>query len=84
MLSSLANHQDDTMIAYHAYFLDRGGHIFSGADFMADHDEAAKVYAAQTFRTGIGKGYEIWDDDHLVHVERYRPRNFGGCAPEEF
>ena len=59
------------MALYRAHFLDHGGNVFSAEDFHAEHDEAAKAYAAAVFQTTIGKGYEIWHGDRLVHAENF-------------
>lgn len=57
------------MPRYRAHFLTHRNDIFSVAHFEAEHDEAAIAHAAQVFRSRIGKGYEIWHDDRLVHEE---------------
>jgi hypothetical protein len=59
------------MALYRAHFLDHGGNVFSVEDFDAEHDEAAKTYAAEVFQSTIGKGYEIWHGDRLVHAENF-------------
>ena len=59
------------MASYRAHFLNHGGHVFSVEDFHAEHDEAAKAYAAEVFQSTIGKGYEIWQGDRLVHAEDF-------------
>jgi hypothetical protein len=59
------------MALYRAHFLTHGNDIFDVDHFDAEHDEAAINHAVQVFRSGIGKGYEIWHDDRLVHVEIY-------------
>jgi hypothetical protein len=59
------------MTLYRAHFLDHGGNVFSVEDFHAEHDEAAKSYAAEVFQSTIGKGYEIWQGDRLVHAEDF-------------
>ena len=59
------------MALYRARFLTHGDQVFHVDYFDAEHDEAAIAHAARVFRYGIGKGYEIWHDDRLVHVESY-------------
>ena len=59
------------MALYRALFLDHGGNIFSVEPFEAEHDQAAKDYAAEVFQSTIGKGFEIWRGDRLVHMEDY-------------
>ena len=62
------------MAPYRAQHLTHGDDIFSVDHFVAEHDRAAIEHAAKKLRSGIGKGYEIWQNDRLVHVERYRRR----------
>jgi hypothetical protein len=59
------------MASYRAHFVDHGGNVFSAEGFHAEHDEAAKAYAAEVFKSTIGKGYEIWQGDRLVHAENF-------------
>lgn len=59
------------MALYRAHFLNHGGHVFSVTHFDAEDDEEAKAYAAAAFESTVGKGYEIWQGDRLVHVEDY-------------
>jgi hypothetical protein len=59
------------MPPYRAHFLTHGDDIFSVEHFEADHDEAAVAFAGRAFRSNIGKGYEIWQDDRLIHVETF-------------
>ena len=61
-----------SMASYRAHFVTHGAEIFSVDHFEAEHDEQAKSHAANIFRSGIGKGYEIWHDERLVHVETYK------------
>jgi hypothetical protein len=42
------------------HFFHHNGCIFNVKEFEADHDEAAKAYAANVLRSSIGNGYEIW------------------------
>ena len=59
------------MALYCAHFLNHGGHIFSVTHFDAEDDEEAKAHAAKRFQSTIGKGYEIWHENRLVHAEDY-------------
>jgi hypothetical protein len=60
------------MAEYRVHFLNHGDRVYRVAHFDAPHDEAAKAHVAQQFRSGIGKGYEIWEGDRHVHTEVYR------------
>jgi len=62
------------MAPYRAQHVTHADYIFSVDHFVAEHDQAAIKHAAQVLRSGIGKGYEIWQGDRLVHVENYRLR----------
>ena len=54
---------------YSLFFHDHAGRVFSHADFSAiDNDDAINV-ARKLYRTGIGRGYEIWRTDHHIHTE---------------
>jgi glyoxylase-like metal-dependent hydrolase (beta-lactamase superfamily II) len=57
---------------YRAHFVNHADHIFGVSHFDAEHDEAAIAHARQVFRSGIGKGYEIWHEDRLVHKQTHR------------
>jgi hypothetical protein len=60
------------MVLYRAHFITHADRIFGVSHFDAEHDEAAIAHARQVFRSGIGKGYEIWLDDRLVHAETHK------------
>jgi len=45
--------------------------VFSSREINADDDNAARTRARTEFRSGIGKGYQIWDGDRLVHSQVY-------------
>ena len=60
------------MSKYRAHFLNHGNSVWRVEHFIAEYDGAAKLHAARNFRSGIGKGYEIWDGERLVHTEVYR------------
>ena len=57
---------------YRIHFLTHGHRAFRVDHFDAEHDEAAKAHASRHYRSGIGKGYEIWEGDRHVHTEVYR------------
>lgn len=60
------------MRKYRAHFLTHGDKVFGVAHFEATDDELAKVHASKTLSSGIGKGYQIWEDNRLVHTETYK------------
>ena len=60
------------MAAYRAHFVTHGDKIFSVDHYEAEDDEEARSHTAHVLRSGIGKGYEIWQDERLVHVETYK------------
>jgi hypothetical protein len=60
------------MPQYRVHFLNHADDVFGTDHFESEHDEAAIAYAATVCRSGIGKGYEIWQDDRYVHTEIYR------------
>jgi hypothetical protein len=54
---------------YSLFFHDHAGHVFSHADISAiDNDDAIDV-ARRLYRTGIGRGYEIWRTGRHIHTE---------------
>ena len=57
------------MPVYRAHFITHANEIFSVRHFDAEHDEAAIMHATEVFRSGIGKGYQVWQEDRLVHSE---------------
>lgn len=56
------------MVLYRALFVNHAGDVFSVADFEAEHDDAAILYAKRFYVCGIGKGFEIWQGDRLIHA----------------
>ena len=61
------------MSLYHVHFITHGDYIFGTTGFEAADDQAAIRQADKELRSGIGKGYEIWQGERLVHREIYRP-----------
>ena len=64
------------MALYQIHFLSHGHRIFSGELFVAETDESAIAHADAIYRTGIGRGFEIWRGDHHVHTEIYDGRSY--------
>lgn len=58
---------------YQAQFLTHGNRVFGREHFDAETDGHAIEHARQRYRSGIGKGYEIWDGDRHVHTEVFPP-----------
>lgn len=57
------------MAQYRLHFIDHGDNIFGSETLQAADDAHAIEHARARHRTGIGKGYEIWRDERLVHTE---------------
>jgi hypothetical protein len=62
---------------YHLHFKDHGGHIFAAESFEAESDQRAIEIAWHRYRTGIGSGYEIWQDAKHIHTQ------LNGQPPDE-
>ncbi len=60
------------MCSYRAHFLTHGDEIFGAAHFDAKDDEVAKAHVSKILSSGIGKGYQIWEENRLVHTEIYK------------
>jgi hypothetical protein len=60
------------MTKYRVKYLNHGNNVWRVENFVSLNDTAAKEHATCVYRSGIGKGYEIWDADRLVHTEVYR------------
>jgi hypothetical protein len=59
--------QSVPMPLYDCRFIDHGDNVYSRASFHADHDDAAVDYARTVYHHGIGKGFELWQGDRLIH-----------------
>ena len=57
------------MALYHIHFLDHADNIFGSEMFEAEHDKGAIERAQARYRSGIGKGYEIWQGNRQIHSE---------------
>lgn len=61
------------MMLYSLLFQDHAGRVFSNADFCAPNNGDAIDIARRLYRSGIGRGYEIWRAGRFVHTEITRP-----------
>jgi hypothetical protein len=52
---------------YQCLCVDHGDNVYSQANFHADCDDAAVDYARTVHNNGIGKGFELWQGDRLIH-----------------
>ena len=62
------------MSTYRVRFLNHGERVFATENFEAGSDQHAIELARSRYRTGIGKGYEIWRGDLHIHTE-IQPRS---------
>jgi len=60
------------MPCYRVRFLDHANRVFGTDEMECASDEDAVTRARQIHRHGIGKGYEIWEDERCVHIEPRR------------
>lgn len=61
------------MAPYEARFITHGGRVFGTERFEAPSDEDAIAHAARVFvASAIGKGYQIWNKDRLIHTVLFR------------
>lgn len=59
------------MALYRIHFVDHGGNVRSTRHVEHDTDEAA-IEAAHSLNvlSSVGAGFEVWDDERLVHQHR--------------
>ncbi len=57
------------MTRYDIRFLNHARSIYGRDEMLCACDEDVIERARQLHRHGIGKGYEIWDGERLVHTE---------------
>ena len=55
------------MMQYQCRFLTHSNEVFSRVVFDANSDEEAIRRALTVYRNGVGKGFELWTADHLLH-----------------
>jgi hypothetical protein len=59
------------MARYLCMFVDHADEVF-GSEFVdAEGDDEAIGQALSIYSNGIGKGYEIWRGDQLVHTHTH-------------
>jgi hypothetical protein len=64
---------DSGLKHYVIIFTDHAGAQYGSDLLTALGDEAAIQQARTHYSMGIGAGYQIWQDDRLVHTERFGP-----------
>ncbi|HML11071.1 MAG TPA: hypothetical protein VK432_09435 [Stellaceae bacterium] len=64
------------MAPYRVHFLDHGGNVYAIHHVEHDHDEDA-IGAAHRLNVlpHLGSGFEVWEDDRLVHRHSNRDKN---------
>jgi len=55
---------------YRVHFVDHGDNIYSTDYVETDQDEKAVAVARRLNVPSIGAGFEVWDDERLVHRQR--------------
>jgi hypothetical protein len=58
------------MARYRVHFVDHGDNIYLTEHREHDSDEAAIDSAHRMHARSIGGGFEVWQDDRLVHRHR--------------
>ena len=58
------------MAIYHVHFVDHGDNIYLTRHIEHADDEAAIDAAHRINARSIGAGFEVWEDDRLVHRHR--------------
>ena len=58
------------MPLYRVHFVDHGGRVFGADEMECEHDAEAIERAREIHRHGIGMGYEIWQAERRIHIER--------------
>jgi hypothetical protein len=59
------------MARYRVHFITHADDIFGTEFFDSESDELAKAYSCSIYRSGVGKGFELWQDHRHVHTEIY-------------
>ena len=59
------------MPLYRVHFLDYGDNIYA-TDYVVHDDDDAAIAAAHRLNVlpDLGSGFEVWDDERLVHRHR--------------
>ncbi|HTW54047.1 MAG TPA: hypothetical protein VME45_19325 [Stellaceae bacterium] len=59
------------MARYRVHFMDHGENIYATHQVERSNDEAAVAAAHQpNVMPQLGAGFEVWEDDRLVHQHR--------------
>jgi hypothetical protein len=58
------------MAFYHVHFVDHADEIYATHYLSHDTDEEAIQAALNINVPSVGAGFEVWDDDRLVHRHR--------------
>ena len=60
------------MMLYEARFITHGDRVFGTERFEAQSDAHAIERSRGLFTSSIGKGFQLWQEDRLVHTELFR------------
>lgn len=58
------------MQIYRVHFVDHGGNVYSTERIENDSDEEAIKAAHRLDVPSIGAGFDVWEDERLVHRHR--------------
>jgi hypothetical protein len=58
------------MALYRLHFVDHGGNVYATEYLEHDDDESAIESAHRMNVPSIGAGFDLWDDERLVHRHR--------------
>ena len=62
------------MASYSVHFFDNGDRVFDAVEIDRDTDEAAIKEAHRIDVPSIGAGFDVWNENRLVHRHRGRRR----------
>jgi len=58
------------MVLYRLHFVDHGQHVYATYYLTHDNDDEAIEAAHRMNVPAIGAGFDVWDDERLVHRHR--------------
>jgi len=58
------------MALYRVHFVDHGENVYATHYVDHDKDEDAIEAAHRIYVRGIGAGFDVWEDERLVHQHR--------------
>jgi hypothetical protein len=58
------------MALYRLHFVDHGEHVYATCYSAHDSDDEAIAAAHRMDVPAIGAGFDVWDDERLVHRHR--------------